>query len=78
MFLVTPCNQQYDLGFSVLLPLWLLSFLGLLRCALLFVSGRRWFIIAAIKALIWAVWASAAEEKALASSEISDVDAVVR
>ena len=45
---------------------------------LLFVSGRRWSIIAAIKAVIWAVWASAAEEKALASSEISDVDTVVR
>ena len=28
--------------------------------------------------MIWAVWASAAEEKALASSERSDVDAVVR
>ena len=28
--------------------------------------------------MIWAVWSSEAEEKALASSEISDVDAVVR
>ena len=28
--------------------------------------------------MIWAVWASAAEEKSLASSEMSDVDAVAR
>ena len=28
--------------------------------------------------MIWAVWASAVEEKALASSEMSDVDAVAR
>ena len=41
-------------------------------------AGSCWSIIAAIKNLIWAVWALAAEEKALASSEISDVDAVVR
>ena len=41
-------------------------------------AGSRWSIIAAIKAVIWAVWASAAEEKALASSEMSDVDAVAR
>ena len=62
----------------VLFPLWLLSFRGLLRYVLLFVLGSCWSIIAAIKAVIWEVWASAAEEKALASSEISDVDAVVR
>ena len=41
-------------------------------------AGSRWSIISAIKAVIWAVWASAAEEKALASSEMSDVDAVAR
>ena len=44
----------------------------------LFVLGSRWSIIDAIKAVIWVVWASAAEEKALASSEMLDVDAVVR
>ena len=78
MLLVTPCDQQQDLGFLVIFPLWLLSFCGLLRRTLMFVSGSRWSIIASIKAVIWAVWASTAEEKALASSEISDVDAVVR
>ena len=31
-----------------------------------------------IKAMIWAVWASVTEEKALASSEMSDVDAVAK
>ena len=42
------------------------------------VSGSRWSIIAAIKAVIWDVWALAAEEKALDSSEMSDVDAVAK
>ena len=41
-------------------------------------EGSRWSIIAAIKAVIWEVWASAAEEKALVSSEIPNVDAVAR
>ena len=40
--------------------------------------GSLWYIIVAIKALIWVVWASAAEEKALSSSEMSDVNAVAR
>ena len=62
----------------VLFSFWLPSFRGLLRSALLLVSGSRWSIIAAIKAVIWAVWGSAAEEKALASSEMSDVDAVAK
>ena len=61
-----------------LFPCWLLYFRGLLCCALLFVSGSRWSIIAAINAVIWAVWASAAEEKVIASLEMLDVDAVVR
>ena len=62
----------------VLFPLWLPSFRGLLRRVLLLFLGSCWSIIAAIKAVIWDVWASAAEEKALASSEMSDVDAVAR
>ena len=76
-----PCDAVHPavgLGFLVLFPIWLISFRGLLRQSLLFVSARRWSIIATTKAVIWAVWASVAEEKALASSEMSDVDAVVR
>ena len=45
---------------------------------LLLFSGSRWSIISAIKAVIWEVWASEAEEKEIASSEISDVDVVAR
>ena len=75
-----PCDAvqpAVGFGFLVLFPWWLLSFGGLLRCVFLFVSGSRWSIISAINAVIWAFWASAAEEKALASSEMSDVNVVV-
>ena len=61
-----------------LFPRRLPSCRALLRRALLVLEGSFWSIISAIKAVIWAVWESAAKEKALDSSEMSDVNAVDR
>ena len=75
------CDTMYPaVGFWIIasFPRWLPSFRGLLRRELFLLSGSRWSIIASIKDVIWAVWASAAEEKALSRSKISDVDAVAR
>ena len=47
-----------------------------MRRALFVLPGSHWSIIATIKAVIWAVLALEVEEKALASSEISDVAVV--
>ena len=73
-------NMSPAVGFWIFAPFphWLPSFRALLRRELLLFAGSRWSIIVSIKAVIWVVWALAAEEKALSSSEISDVDAVAR
>ena len=77
MFVVTPCVHQYYSFIPIFFPRRLPPCRAILRCALLVLVGIRWLIIAAIKAVIWAVWASAAAEKVLASSEISNVAVVV-
>ena len=68
-------------GFWIFAPFFSLVALlpcNIAPCVVVVVCGSHWSIIAAIKAVIWAVWESAAEEKVLSSSEMSDVDAVAR